>query len=184
MALEIITKNSRQTQKVAGLLARHLSFKCASRVAHLRKAIILALQGDLGAGKTTFIQGFARGLGIKEKILSPTFVILKRFNIPRLSLRGGQRPTKQSQKRLLRSARNDSVSEIWPKYLYHLDCYRIDSPQEIIDLGFKEIAANPQNIVIIEWAERIKKILPKYATWLKFEWIDKNKRTITLMTND
>ena len=61
---------------------------------------------------------------------------------------------------------------------YHIDCYRIRKPKEILDLGFKEIISNPENIVAIEWADRIKKILPKNALVLKFKFIDKLKREI------
>lgn len=114
------------------------------------KAIVLALQGDLGGGKTTFVQGLAEGLGIKEKILSPTFVILKRFQVSGFKFHD----------------------------FYHIDCYRIKEPKEILDLGFAEIIANPQNIIAIEWAEIIKKILPKDALWLNFEFKSSNKRKI------
>jgi len=169
--MEIITKNSRETQKLAATLARRLVLKRATRVACLGrravgkpKAVILALRGDLGAGKTTFIQGFARGLGIREKILSPTFVILKIFKITK-------RKTKSEKRKI-------KIQNL--KYLYHIDCYRVDNPKEILELGFKEIIANPENIVVIEWAERIRKILPKNAIWMKFEWIDKDKRRITI----
>jgi len=168
MALEIITKNSRETQKVAGLLARQFvkERKSGKRDPRLcsRSAAVLALRGDLGAGKTTFIQGFARGLGIREKILSPTFVILKIFKITK-------RKTKSEKRKI-------KIQNL--KYLYHIDCYRVDNPKEILELGFKEIIANPENIVVIEWAERIRKILPKNAIWMKFEWIDKDKRRITI----
>ena len=63
--------------------------------------------------------------------------------------------------------------------LYHIDCYRIQKPKEILDLGFKEIISNPQNIVAIEWADRIKKILPKNTFILKFDFISQGKRKIT-----
>ncbi|MBL7150170.1 MAG: tRNA (adenosine(37)-N6)-threonylcarbamoyltransferase complex ATPase subunit type 1 TsaE, partial [Candidatus Pacebacteria bacterium] len=64
------------------------------------------------------------------------------------------------------------------KDFYHIDCYRIKKPKEILDLGFKEIISNPKNIVAIEWADRIRKILPKNSIILKFEFIDQNKRKI------
>ena len=127
-----------------------------------KQAVIIGLIGDLGGGKTTFLKGFARGLGVKDKILSPTFVIMRSFKIPRRrinSLRG----------------RHD----LRFKNFYHIDCYRIKKPKEILELGFKEIIANPQNIVCIEWADRIKKLLPKNSLILKFFFIDKNKRKIT-----
>lgn len=113
------------------------------------RAVVLALQGDLGAGKTTFLQGFARGLGIKEKILSPTFVIMKKFKMSEL------------------------------RNLYHFDCYRVDNPQEILDLGFNEIIADSNNIVAIEWAERIKKILPRNCLVISFELVDITRRKLT-----
>lgn len=119
------------------------------------RAFIVALQGDLGSGKTTFLQGFAKGLGIKEKILSPTFVIMKKFQFNNLTI-------KQFNN------------------FYHIDCYRIENPKEILELGFEEIIANPKNIVAIEWADRIKKILPKETLWLKFEFKGKNKRKIVV----
>ena len=115
-----------------------------------KRAVIIGLMGDLGGGKTTFLKGFARGLGIKQKILSPTFVIMRRFKI------------------------QDSRF----KNFYHIDCYRIENPKEILALGFKEIISDPKNIICVEWADRIKKILPKNSIILKFKFVDKNKRRI------
>jgi len=117
------------------------------------KAEIVGLIGELGSGKTTFLKGFAKGLGIKEKILSPTFIIMRKFEI--------QNPKSKFQ------------------YLYHIDCYRIRQPKEVLELGFKEIISAPQNIVCVEWAEKIKKILPKGTILLKFSFEGKNKRRIT-----
>ena len=106
----------------------------------------------MGGGKTTFLQGLARGLEIKEKILSPTFVIFKKFTLHK---------------------------SVFQKF-FHIDCYRIQKPDELLKLGFKEIIFSPSNIVAIEWADKIKKILPKNILILKFEFIAKNKRKITL----
>ena len=108
-------------------------------------ARVLGLTGDLGAGKTTFLQGFAKGLGIKEKILSPTFIIIRRL-----------------------------------RNFYHIDCYRIKKPKEILNLGFKEIMSDPKNIVAIEWAERIRPLLPKSAILVQFKPVGKNKREIKI----
>jgi len=65
-------------------------------------------------------------------------------------------------------------------YFYHIDCYRIKKPKEILDLGFKEVISSPKNIVTIEWADRIKKIIPKEAIWINFKFISKNAREIML----
>ncbi len=114
---------------------------------------MLALAGELGAGKTTFAQGFAKGLGVKEKILSPTFILLREFKIKHPFFRT----------------------------LYHVDCYRLDNPaRELLHLGFKKIIADPRAIVVIEWADRIQKILPRDFFWIQFRYGDKNKRSITL----
>ena len=151
-----ITKSAKETQKLGENFARYLSSprKRGSRVSvkildsrlhgNDNLATVLALQGDLGAGKTSFLQGFAKGLGIEEKILSPTFVIMKRFG-----------------------------------NFYHFDCYRINKPEEILELGFKEIVSNPKNIVAIEWPEKIKKYLPKEAIKIKFKFIDEQTRELT-----
>jgi tRNA threonylcarbamoyladenosine biosynthesis protein TsaE len=144
MLKKIITNSAKETQKLGEKLAREIKSR--------KTAVVLCLQGDLGGGKTTFLQGFAKGLGIKEKILSPTFVILKHFKI--------------------------ESSEF--EDFYHIDCYRINKPEDILDLGLKEIILNPKNIIAIEWPERIFKILPESAIFIKFKFIDENKREINL----
>ena len=130
------TNSSRETQKIAADLARKFL-----RVRSQKNALVLALQGDLGSGKTTFTQGFLRSLGVRKKITSPTFVITKSYKLKAKSY----------------------------KHAYHIDCYRIKKPKELLDLGLKEILTNPQNIVLIEWTERIRRILPKNTMWLKFK---------------
>jgi tRNA threonylcarbamoyl adenosine modification protein YjeE len=144
----LLTNSPGQTQKLAQTLAKDIL------KSKLKKAaFVIALQGELGGGKTTFLQGLAKSLGIKEKILSPTFVIIKRFKIRKKSC--------------------DFEN------FYHIDCYRIQKPKEILDLGVKEVILNPKNIVAIEWADRIKKILPQNTIVFKFKFIGKLKREIT-----
>lgn len=126
------TINSKQTQKLGELLAREL-----------RGGEVICLNGELGAGKTTFTQGLLKGLKIKGPYTSPTFLIMKQY-----------------------------------ENVYHIDAYRVEA-QDILNLGFEEILSNPKNIIIIEWASRIKKIIPSNAIWVDFEWLDENKRKIT-----
>ncbi len=144
---EIITKNTRETEQAGRILAEEI---IKSRPKE-RQALVIALEGELGGGKTTFIRGLARGLGIKEKITSPTFVIFKKFELKRTGLF---------------------------EYLYHVDCYRLSSADDLADLGFKEIIGQPNNLVVIEWAEKIKKILPAKVSWFKFEYLTKDERKI------
>lgn len=145
MKKKYLTINSSQTKKLGEILAKEIL-----KTKPLKGALIVGLKGDLGGGKTTFLQGFARGLRIKEKILSPTFIILKKFKIQNSTF----------------------------KFLYHLDCYRIQKLKEILYLGFKEIISDPKNIVTIEWVDQIQKILPAKTIILKFEFIDQKTRKI------
>jgi tRNA threonylcarbamoyladenosine biosynthesis protein TsaE len=143
---EFVTNNVTETKRLGKKLAEEILKSKLSK-----KAFVIGLEGDLGGGKTTFLQGFARGLKIKEKILSPTFVIIKRFTL--------------SHSKFLN--------------FYHIDCYRIEKPKELLKLGFKKIISEPSNIVAIEWSEKAKRILPKKTTILKFEFLNKSKRKIT-----
>lgn len=129
-----ISRSENETKAIAAELAKE------------DKSNIFALIGELGSGKTTFIQGFAEGLGIKEKIISPTFVLIKQHPIPNTQ-----------------------------KTLYHIDLYRIE---DLTELGLKEIIEYPNNIVLIEWAEKIKK-LPKNTIRISIKK-QGNKRVITL----
>jgi tRNA threonylcarbamoyladenosine biosynthesis protein TsaE len=135
--MKLQTTSSIQTKKIAKELAQSILDNSLSsqnsqvRISH--NALAITLHGDLGAGKTTFTQGFLRGLGVKSKITSPTFVITKSYKL-----------------------KAKSYSKV-----YHYDCYRIKSAKEISDLNWKEIIADPKNIILIEWPERISKILPK-----------------------
>jgi tRNA threonylcarbamoyladenosine biosynthesis protein TsaE len=148
-----ITKNQKETISLGKKTAKNLILSKKRK-----KALILALTGDLGGGKTTFLKGFAKGLGIKEKILSPTFILMKKFKI----------------------CANSCSNSCKFVNFYHIDCYRIENPKEILDLGFKEIVNNPKNIVAIEWANKIKKIIPKRAIQINFELKSKKERKICI----
>ena len=146
MVKSFITRSPSQTKKLGEKLAREFLDKTT------KKAVVIGLIGDLGGGKTTFLQGFAKGLGVEEKILSPTFVIAKMFKV--------------------QGSRFNNF--------YHFDCYRVQKPKEILDLEFKKIISEHGNVVAIEWADRIEKILPAGAIISKFKFIDKLKRRIVL----
>ncbi len=140
--------SANQTRKLAVFLVKEI-FK----IKPFKNALVLALWGELGAGKTTFVQGFIKSAGIKNKITSPTFVIIKNYKL---------------------KTKNYNC-------IYHIDCYRIREPKELIKLGLKEIFKNPKNIILIEWAEKIKKILPKNTIWIKFKHGQKiNQRTLEI----
>lgn len=88
---------------------------------------VISLTGDLGAGKTTFVQGAARGLGVRDPVASPTFVLVREYR--------GDLP------------------------VYHLDVYRLDRLQEVIDLGFEDLL-DPSGVMFIEWGDAIDALLP------------------------
>ncbi|MEK9178667.1 MAG: tRNA (adenosine(37)-N6)-threonylcarbamoyltransferase complex ATPase subunit type 1 TsaE, partial [Patescibacteria group bacterium] len=136
MQKEYLTKSSGQTKKLGKSLAQALL-----RSRSKNKAIVIGLRGDLGGGKTTFLQGFAKGLGKKARILSPTFIIMRRTD-----------------------------------NFYHIDCYRIQGFKDLLTLGLKKMLTDPKNIVAIEWADRVKKNLPRHTVWVDFYFVDKNKR--------
>jgi tRNA threonylcarbamoyladenosine biosynthesis protein TsaE len=107
-----------------------------SKPASSEEARVLALSGDLGAGKTAFVKQLGTQLGIQEEITSPTFVVMKSYAIP-------EHPRFRT--------------------LTHIDAYRIESPEEMRVLGWDELRADPSRLIAVEWPERIKEIMPKEA---------------------
>src|SRR3989344_7427153 len=142
----MISKSKVQTQKLAVRLAKKVAR--TNSKSH-RSATIIALSGDLGSGKTTFIQGFCKALGVKRGVTSPTFIVFRKHQIPNLQIQ-----IKSKNQKL--------------KFVFHMDLYRLHKSKEILALGFKKIINNPENIVLIEWPEVIKKLLPKNIIWIKF----------------
>jgi len=153
----VTTKNPKGTQKIARMLARKVILE------KRETAKIICLEGNLGAGKTTFTQGFAQALGIKARVLSPTFILMKIYE---LNLKPNPPAGRQS---------------LPPRYLVHIDCYRFDSPKDLAHLGFKELLKDKDAIILIEWADRVRKIIPKDALWIGFKQGKKpNERLVEL----
>ena len=122
------------------------------------KATIFALQGDLGAGKTTFSKSFIGSFGVKETVTSPTFVIEKIYKIP-----NNKSPRRQASR-----FRN----------IIHIDAYRLTGGEDLEVLGWKEISNNPENIILIEWPEMVEDVLPEDVHRIKFKVVDENSREI------
>lgn len=139
----IITKNAKDSQELGKEVANYLKDNGGG-------AKIACLYGDLGSGKTTFSQGFAKALGITSRLLSPTFIIVRRY----------------------------SPSEYIT--LFHIDLYRIEKIKEISVLGLKEIFTNPNAYILIEWAERLGTLLPEKRLDITFEIINDEERKITI----
>ena len=115
---------------------------------HKDTATMLALEGDLGAGKTTFVQALARELGVKGTVQSPTYVLMKNYPLE-LSGAGANTNTKFTK-------------------LVHIDAYRLESPEEFDALRPQEFLDDPQTLVVVEWPEKLAGKLAAADMTLKF----------------
>lgn len=115
--------------------------------ATLAPGTVVALTGDLGAGKTALTKGLARGLGVTEPITSPTFTLV------------AEHPARDGRR------------------VYHVDLYRLDAPQQAVDIGIEEELA-PDGWTIIEWAERLGDLLPPGTVRVQIEIVSENERRI------
>lgn len=141
---EIITKSAKETTDVGQEIASSLlSGELPVRT--------LCLYGDLGSGKTTFTQGFARGLGLTHRLLSPTFIIVRRYKLPRHFT-----------------------------FLYHIDLYRLTENYDGKALGLPEIISDPDSLVIIEWAEKLGALLPKNRSDIFFTALNNGTHTVRM----
>lgn len=118
----------------------------------------LALTGELGSGKTTFVQGLAKGLGITRAVLSPTFILVRKYDVPI----------------------NHGPSVI--KHFYHVDLYRLEGAveTEVKNLGVDEAWGKKKNIVVIEWADKLTGLLPAGTIRIEFENLGGDKRKVTV----
>lgn len=121
-------------------------------------AHVLALHGNLGAGKTAFVQALARVLGITETVNSPTFVVMKQYAIP--------------------ETKEHAQARVPYDELIHIDAYRVDDIDEMRVLRFKDLLAQKESIICIEWAEHIASLLPPHTLHLNFA-LKGQERTIT-----
>ena len=118
------------------------------------RATVVGLYGDLGAGKTTFVQAAATALGVTETVNSPTFLIFKKYQL------------------LVTSSRYS--------FLVHIDAYRLKYSDELRRLRFDELLADPANLIFIEWADRVADILPPDHRKIFFEFVDEDTRSVTI----
>lgn len=126
--MTITTTSARETEA----LGRRLG-------ALLRSGDVIALSGDLGAGKTALAHGIAEGVGASGYVASPTFTLVREYS--------------------------------GPVPIYHVDLYRLDTPQQIEDIGLDEMLERP-GIVVIEWAEKADRWLPKEHLWVTIRFMD------------
>ncbi len=134
--MQVISKSVAETKKVANVFIQTL----LAQGAHTNEATVVALLGDLGAGKTTFVQKCGEVLGISDLMQSPTFVIERRYPL---------------------------LEEPFTT-LIHIDAYRIEDPKELTTLKFGDDLADPKNLIFIEWADRVESLLPPSAVRITF----------------
>jgi tRNA threonylcarbamoyladenosine biosynthesis protein TsaE len=130
--------------------------KVATLRAHKTGAVIIALEGDLGSGKTALCKALATKLGIVESVTSPTYVVMKVYEV------------------------TPPFSETFTQ-LYHLDAYRIEDIDEMRPLHFSEVLAQSHALVCIEWAEHIASLLPVGTIFVHLSHVhNSDERIITI----
>lgn len=181
--MKVITKSAIGTKKFAREMAGNIVRLGASWTRPQRQgvrdaargAVIIGLQGELGSGKTTFVQGFLGYFGI-QRVTSPTFVIIKKY-----SYKNPKTKTQNSNKtKNPKSLRFDGQAKFQTLYLYHIDYYRIKNSRDLLELGLEEIINDPGNIVLIEWADKIRGILPLNTIWIEFGHKSEKERSIEI----
>ena len=135
----MISKSTRETKDFAKNL-----------INNLKGPTVLALEGELGAGKTTFVQGIAEQLGIEKRVLSPTFVFLRSYGLKNTKF----------------------------KKFHHFDLYRCRSLEDVKSIGFEEVLGDEDSLVVIEWPEVARTLLPTNTRWIKISKIGENEREI------
>ncbi|MEK7163249.1 MAG: tRNA (adenosine(37)-N6)-threonylcarbamoyltransferase complex ATPase subunit type 1 TsaE [Patescibacteria group bacterium] len=142
----MISKSPEETKKIAHSFAKKV-------VSHTDRALVVALSGNLGSGKTTFAKAFAGAFGVHEReVTSPTFVIMKSHSL-------------------------DSKRFPFKKFI-HVDAYRLEKGEEMEKLGWDRLLEDPGNMILIEWPENIGHVLPENAVKIFFSHIDENTREI------
>jgi len=150
--MKIRTKSAKETRMVAARIARRAVVQKPGK-----QAAVIGLVGDLGSGKTTFVQGFARALGIKRRMVSPTFTIMRRYVLPK----------------------NSPAFRKGFRSLVHVDAYRVHKPAELRIIKFHEWLRDPTAIVLIEWADLIEKKHLRGVRRIRFRHREENVREIT-----
>ncbi|MEA3399072.1 MAG: tRNA (adenosine(37)-N6)-threonylcarbamoyltransferase complex ATPase subunit type 1 TsaE [Patescibacteria group bacterium] len=126
--------------------------KILNQISKKEKATVVAFSGDLGTGKTTLIQSISNQLGIKDDLNSPTFVLIKFYGI-----------------------------EGDYNKLIHVDAYRLESSKELIKLNWNELLKSSNNLILIEWPEKVPEAIPEDAIWVKLEHVNEEIRKIELV---
>ena len=140
--MKVVSHSEKETQKLAVNFAKTL-----------KGGETIGLIGDLGAGKTAFVKGLAKGLGIKKAITSPTFVVMKIYPVKHPTI----------------------------KHLVHVDAYRVKTARSLTVIGLEDYIKSNDSVVVIEWADLVNEILPKKKILIKFNHIKEKIRNINIV---
>jgi tRNA threonylcarbamoyladenosine biosynthesis protein TsaE len=132
----------------------------------LQAGDLILLDGQLGAGKTTFTQGLAKGMHVSDVVNSPTFTLLKEYM-------GSSVPAQQPAV---------AASATTKLALYHFDLYRLDDPDEIIDLGFEEYFYG-SGVCVVEWAGKADALWPDDRLYIHLGSVDETKRRLLFVAS-
>lgn len=135
---KIISNSLEETENLANDFAKKI-----------KEGEVMCLYGNLGAGKTTFTQNLIKSLGVKKRVISPTFIIIRSYKI---------------------------TTE---KTFYHVDLYRLGGEKDLESTGLLDILKDKSAIIAIEWPEKMGSFIPKKRWEIKFKYIDENKREIS-----
>ncbi len=138
-AIEFISRSPEQTRRVGARLGMLLS-----------GGAVVALEGNLGTGKTVLAQGIGIGWGATTSLISPTFIIIRRHT------------------------RNQD-----DEHFYHIDLYRIAGSAEAEALGLTELLGDPGTVCVVEWAERAADLFPEERLWVTLRTLDEQRRSLT-----
>ena len=138
------TCSPKETQKIAKSVVRAILTE-----KNKGRATVVALYGDLGGGKTTFTQGVAKALGVKETVPSPTFIIERIYKIKKFHF----------------------------MHFIHIDAYRFKNETELQNIGWDGMLKNPKNFIMIEWADKVENVIPKDALKIYFKTNDEHENT-------
>lgn len=139
--MNILSKNPKETFNLGKNIGKSL-----------KPGMTIALEGDLGGGKTLFTKGLAKGIGAIEEITSPSFTLEKVYQI---------------------ANNQEQIAN-----LYHFDFYRIDNPKDMVSYELAEALSDPSGVVVVEWAEKIETELPKEKLVVKFHYKDIEERLL------
>ena len=131
--------------------ARLFVERCISRKA---RALIVTLSGELGAGKTAFVQAIAKVFGVLDTVTSPTFVVEKVYELPTDTARGFAR-------------------------LVHIDAYRLTGSKELEMLGWQELIAESSNLIFLEWPERVLELIPSDAIRTELKHLENETHSLS-----